>query len=60
MPIVRPRDLELVEAQLSEALDSVHDLLAIMRRNGGYTTPEQQAVLRYARAVLAGAGRPVP
>ena len=59
LPEVRmtDREFELALAQRDAALDSLHDLLALAMRTGGYTTHEQQAVLRYAKALLVEAGR---
>lgn len=47
-------------AERDGALDLLEQLVAIVRREGGYMAPEDQAVLRVARALLAEHGRAVP
>jgi hypothetical protein len=47
-------------AERDGALDLLAQLVAIVRREGGYMLPEDQATLRAARALLAEHGRAVP
>lgn len=49
--------LEEVTAKREFDLDVLAALVRILERTGGYMTPEDQAMLRVARARLAEAGR---
>jgi hypothetical protein len=48
--------LEATEAQRDMALTYVRDLLAILRKHGGYTTTDQQQTMRGADALLVEVG----
>lgn len=53
------QDLELVAAEREAMADLATKLLALIKRSGGYLKPEDQELLRFARARLVEQGRRV-
>ncbi len=47
---------ELESARVAQLVETCEDLLAILKRDGGFRTPKQQATMRGARALLAECG----
>lgn len=48
---------DVLQARLAAALESLSAMVRQLERIGGYATPQDQAELRHARAVLAEEGR---
>lgn len=57
--VVEPEPIAVLRAQRDAALDLLARVVAILRRDGGFRTPRQQATIREANAVLVENGRGV-
>ena len=53
----QPENVQVIKAQLVDALNTLGRVVAILERDGGFRTPTQQRTLRGARALLAEHGR---
>jgi hypothetical protein len=54
-----PEPVAVVKAERDSALDAAADLLAILRRDGGFRTARQQSTIRGVVALLSEHGRSV-
>lgn len=51
-----PEDVQVARAERDEAIEALRGVLAILKRDGGFRTPRQQATMRAARALLVEHG----
>ena len=49
----QPEPVKVARAERDDAIETVKALLAILRKDGGFRTPTQQATMRGAEAMLA-------
>jgi hypothetical protein len=55
----QPEPVKVARAERDDAIKTVKALLAILKRDGGFRTPTQQATMRGAEAMLAEMGQSI-